>query len=248
MQSTQAVQKFISAKFLATRRGTMVLGLIAAALAALVLIVYLNQYRDSVGAGGAPVNVLVARKLIEVGTPGEAIAGQGLVELAQTAEDSVKVGALTDPAALKGLIAASDVYPGQQLTTADFQAVTVSGVGAQLQKDQRALAIPVDTEHGLVGRLQSGDKVDIYAGFSGQLKLLMQNILVLEPAGFGGGGGLSGGGRGGNVLVRVRPGQAGQLAFAADNGKLWFVLRPRTGAKTVPPSIITLDKLLAAGR
>src|SRR5688572_6252939 len=100
-QSIQAVQKFVSTKFLATRRGTIVLGAAAAALAALVLLVYLNQYRDSVSAGGAPVNVLVARNLIEVGTPGDAVAAQGRVELAQTPEESVKAGALTDPASLK---------------------------------------------------------------------------------------------------------------------------------------------------
>jgi pilus assembly protein CpaB len=248
MQSIQAVQKFVSTRFLATRRGTIVLGVAAAFLAALVLLVYLNQYRDSVSAGSAPVNVLVARNLIEVGTFGDSVAAQGRVELAQTPEDSILPGALTDPAALRGMVAITDIYPGQQLTVDRFQSVGVSGVGAQLQKNQRAVAVPVDAEHGLVGRLVAGDKVDIYGGFDGVLKLMMQNILVLEPPVAGGGGGIGGNSGSTNVLVRVVPRQAAQLAFAADNGKLWFVLRPRTGSKTVKPNIVTLQKVLAQGR
>jgi Flp pilus assembly protein CpaB len=247
MQSIQGVQKFVSTRFLATRRGTIVLGVAAAVLAALVLLVYLNQYRDSVSAGSAPVSVLVARSLIEVGTPGDAVAAQGRTELVQTAEDSVLPNALTDPSSLTGTVTINRVFPGQQLTLADFQAVGVSGVGAQLQKNQRAVAVPVDAENGLVGRLVAGDKVDIYGSFDNVLKLMMQDILVLEPA-VADGGGIGGGGSSGNVLVRVTPRQASQLAFAADNGKLWFVLRPRTGARRVVPNTVTLDKLLAQGR
>ena len=247
MQSTQAVQKYVSTRFLATRRGTIVLGLAAAVLAALVLFVYLNQYRDSVGAGSAPVSVLVARSLIEVGTPGDAIAAQGRTELVQTSEDSVLPGAYASPQNLIGLVTIARVFPGQQLTTADFQAVGVSGVGAQLVKNQRAVAVPVDAEHGLIGRLVAGDKVDIYGEFSGVLKLMMQNILVLEPP-VASGSGVSGGGGSSNVLVRVVPRQASHLAFAADNGKLWFVLRPRTGSRRVVPNTVTLDKVLAQGR
>lgn len=256
MQSIEAVQKFVSTKFLATRRGTIVLGMAAAGLAAIVLLVYLNQYRDSVGAGGAPVSVLVARNLIEVGTPGDAVAVQGRVELAPTPKDNVKLGALVDPAALKGTVAISDVYPGQQLTAADFQAVGISGVGAQLQKRQRAIAVPVDAAHGLVGRLFAGDRVDIYAGFEVRalganrpaLKLLMQDVLVLEAPGGAGGTGVTGGTSQSNVLVRVDSGQAAKLAFASDNGKLWFVLRPRTGAKPVKPSLVTAETVLFGTR
>jgi Flp pilus assembly protein CpaB len=251
MQSMQAVQKFVSTKFLATRRGTVVLGIAAAGLAAIVLLAYLNQYRDSVKAGGAPVPVLVARKVIEVGTPGDSIRSGGHVGIAQTSEDYVKAGALTDPKALQGMVAISEVSPGQQLTIADFQSVGVSGVGAQLKRGQRAVAVPIDTHRGLIGRLQAGDRVDIYASVTSTtgpvIKLMLQDIYVIEPPAASGGG-IGGGGGESNVLLRVNSEQAAKLAWVTEHGKNWFVLRPRLGAKKVPPAITGNRNVLASGR
>ena len=48
-----------------------------------------------------------------------------------------------------------------------------------------------------------------------------------------------------DLTVRVTADQAAQLAFAADNGKVWFVLRPPVGAKDQRPSSVTLESLLA---
>ena len=38
--------------------------------------------------------------------------------------------------------------------------------------------------------------------------------------------------------------QAADLAFASDNGKLWLVLRPRTGAKPSTATMVTPETLL----
>jgi Flp pilus assembly protein CpaB len=252
MQSIQAVQKFVSTKFLATRRGTIVLGIAAAGLAAIVLLIYLNQYRDSVGTADTPVPVLVARKVIEIGTPGEVVQAQGGYEFAQTAEEYVKIGAISDPNALDNTVAITQVAPGQQLTTADFQAVASSGVGAQLEKGQRAVAIPIDTHRGLIGRLMAGDKVDIYADLvrpNGEavVKLMLQDIYVLEAPGATSSG-VSGNSNESNVLVRVDSQQAAKLAWVTEHGKAWFVLRPRLGAKKVPARSVGRASVLASGR
>src|ERR671915_42474 len=50
-------------KMLSTRGGTIALGGMAAVLAAFILLLYLNQYRDSVVAESEPVTVLVAQQL-----------------------------------------------------------------------------------------------------------------------------------------------------------------------------------------
>ena len=47
-----------------------------------------------------------------------------------------------------------------------------------------------------------------------------------------------------NVTLRTTPYQAEQLAFASDNGKVWLVLRPPTGAQPSPPSLIDVESLL----
>ena len=38
---------------------------------------------------------------------------------------------------------------------------------------------------------------------------------------------------------------AQRLAFASDNGSLWFLLRPQVGAKKTPPLTINMQTLLA---
>jgi Flp pilus assembly protein CpaB len=47
-----------------------------------------------------------------------------------------------------------------------------------------------------------------------------------------------------NVQLKVTEEQAANLAFASDNGRLWLALRPSAGAKTSPPSIVTVETLL----
>jgi Flp pilus assembly protein CpaB len=46
------------------------------------------------------------------------------------------------------------------------------------------------------------------------------------------------------VTLQVDTTQAGALAYAADNGKVWLVLRPVNAAATAPPSQISVQSLL----
>ena len=75
-----------------------------------------------------------------------------------------------------------------------------------------------------------------------QLRTLIRDVLVLKTPN---GGTSSGANNTQNLTVRVTAGQAAQLAFAADNGKVWFILRPPAGARDNRPSAVTLDSLLA---
>ena len=79
--------------------------------------------------------------------------------------DAVADGAITDADQLKGMVARNDVYPGEQLTTNQFQRSDTTNVAVKLQPDQRAIAFPVDPASGLIGQLQSGDHVDVVATF-----------------------------------------------------------------------------------
>ncbi len=56
-----------------TRRGSLLVGAAAAVLAGIILLAYLHSYRNSVNSGAAPVSVLVAKNLIQKGTPGDII-------------------------------------------------------------------------------------------------------------------------------------------------------------------------------
>ena len=239
-------------RMLSTRKGTLVLGGAAAAMSALVLTLYLDQYRSSVGADSEPITVLVAKTLIEKGMPGDIVGIKRLFDQEAVPQSQLKEGAITDPATLRGRIAATDIYPGQPLTVADFTA-TGGSIGTRLAGKDRAIAVPLDPAHGLVGQVEAGDRVDVLAGFNvlaagvgGQgrpvVKVLMQNALVLDaPQAAGGGVGAAGGA---NVILRTNRDQAIELAWAVDNGKVWLVLRPRAGAPPTRPGIATAESLL----
>jgi Flp pilus assembly protein CpaB len=246
----------LTQRLLATRGGTVTIGGFAALLAAAFLLLYLNQYRSSVDDASEPVPVLVAKTLIEKGTPGDVV---GLKELFQTTEapkDQLKEGAITDPTTLRGRVAAVDVYPGTQLTTGDFASTGRNAIGTTITGNQRAISIPLDSAHGMVGQLQPGDHVDVYAGFNVNtsagatsrpvLKVIMQDVVVLKtPEAPRSGVAAT---NTSNLVLRTSYEEAAQLAWAIDNGKVWVVLRPRTGAPAKRPGIVTPESLLLGVR
>jgi len=232
---------------LSTRRGTAIIGAGAALIAAVLLIVYLNRYRNSLKTSSEQATVLVAKNLIQKGAPGNLIGTNGQFQVTSVAEADLKDGAFTDPTALRGLVAAEDIYPGQQLTAADFAAASASTLQTSLTGTDRAISVPLDAAHGMIGQINPGDHVDVYVGLNVQgpggavpaLKLLMQNALVLRTPTTGGGG---------TTVLRARGELAAALAYASDNGKLWLVLRPASGAKPVRPGLITVGRLLLGVR
>src|SRR3569833_1858525 len=104
----------MSSKLLSTRRGTVVLGVAAAVLAAIALLVSLNQYRNSVDRDKQSMSVLVAKILIQKGTPGSVIGTSALYQVSAIPRKADKSGAFNDPQTLAGKVAAQDIYPGQQ--------------------------------------------------------------------------------------------------------------------------------------
>jgi Flp pilus assembly protein CpaB len=205
------------------------LGIGAAALAAILLIAYLVQYRSSVKSSTEDTPVLVAKNLIPKGSSGTVIAEKQLFQAAQLPKDDLKVGAISDPAYLNGRVAVVDIFPGQQITDA---------IPTQLSGKQRAVAIPVSGARGLVGFVSSGDRVDIYYGTGTNggtiLGLLAPSVLVMRaPAGDGA-----------PAILRADAGLAQKLALASDSGTLWFLLRPAGDAGKTPKKSITSIELL----
>jgi Flp pilus assembly protein CpaB len=240
-------------KLFSTRGGTIAIGLVAAALAAAVFVLYLHRYRASLTAASEPMTVLVAKGLIERGTPGTVIATQDLFQVTTTPRGELKDGAITDPDLLRGRVAADDIYPGAQLTTAQFTAGATDTVSARVVQYERGIAVPVDEAHGMIGKVQEGDHVDVIAGFiidgdDGKqhpvTRLLVQDVLVLEApaeskAGFAAGTQKQ------SLVLRLTDEESTQTAFASEYGKIWIIVRPRSGAEQSLPSLVTLERLLA---
>ena len=228
----------LTSKVSQSRGWTLALGIAAAALAAILLIAYLVQYRSSVNDSTAPSPVLVAKNLIPKGTSGTVIAEKQLFQAATLSKDDLKVGAISDPAYLNGRVAVADIFPGQQITTADLSVGLTDAVPTQLSGKQRAVAIPMTGNRGLEGYVSSGDRVDVYyeTGSTGGtiLGLLAPNVLVLR-AGSGGA----------PAVIKADAALAQTLALASDSGTLWFLLRPAGDAKNPPKKSISSTELLA---
>jgi Flp pilus assembly protein CpaB len=240
-------------KLMQTRWGMTLVAGLAAALAGVLVLVYVQRYRDSVKSEGAPVTVLVARQTIPKGTAGAVIATQGYYTATTIRQSQLANGALSDAANLRDKVATHDIYPGAQLTSGDFAAGSAN-VASTLTERQRAISLPFDSAHANLDDLQIGDHVDIYAGFNviplaangtpisgaqprAVIRMIMPNIAVLDISKKSGSGSA-------NVGLKVTDAQAANLAFASDNGKLWLAIRPATGAKASPPNIVTLETLL----
>lgn len=243
-------------KLVSTRRGAVILSLLAAALAGVLIVAYVHEYRNSVNSGSTPVTALVARTAIAKGTPGRSIAASGLYTVSTIASSRLHEGAFSDPASLAGLVAAHDIYQGQQLTASDFAAASTS-LASSLSGHERVVSIPIDSAHGLIGDIHAGDHVDVYVGFNVQpisaggditgattrpvLRLAMQNVKVVSVSTSGTGLNQSGTDQ---VTLQVTDRQAADLAFASDNGKVWLSLRPAMGAAASSPDLVSAETLL----
>jgi Flp pilus assembly protein CpaB len=244
-QSAQELQRLVS-----TPGGMIAVAGLVAVLAGAMLLFFLSQYRQRVADSDNTVKVLVAKGLIEKGSPGDVIADKGLFQTSSIKQGQRNDGAITDPASLKGKVAATDIYPGQQLTSSEFTGTTNALVN-KISDYDRAISIPLDAAHGMVGDVKVGDHVDVLAGFNTEaglsqnrpvLKAIMQNALVLKapdkPKGSAGSNSTQ------NVVVRAPDEKSWDIAFSSEFGKVWIVLRPKAGAEQTKPSIVTLDKVL----
>lgn len=226
-----------------SRRGAVALAVGCALAAGIILLIALSQYKQSVSAANKQATVLVATGTIQKGTSGDLIAQQRLYKPTPVLVKNLSTGAVTNAAVLQGQVAVQDILPGQQLTAADF-AVSTSGVVGQLEPSQRALAVALDPEHGLVGDVEPGDHVDVYGAFGGTsgstgsggtiVKLLIPNALVLKTPSSSAGVGST---NNGTVTLAVSEKQVGTLAFAAESAKVWLALRP--GGASNPSQALT---------
>ena len=237
-------------QLLSTRRGMLGVALLVAFFGAGAILVFLQQYRNSVDEETRPIKVLVANGPIGKGTAGDIVASEGLFQVTEIVESEAKDGAITDPGTLRGRVAAKEIFPGEQLTSGAF-VVGSRTINSKLTGSDRAISVPVDNAHGLVGQLRTGDHVDILAGFTVErgdgrprpvMRVLVQDALVLHAEGKSASG-RSAGNRS-QVVVRGDDRQAQAIAFAADNGKVWVTLRPPSRAEQTRPGLVTLESLL----
>src|SRR6476620_346557 len=117
-------------RLIATRRGAGFLSVLAAILAGILIVVYVQKYRNSVNAEGAPVTVLIAKQAIPKGTAGTVIASTGLYSATTIRQSQLLNGAYSDASSLRDRVATRDLYPGSQLTAGDFAPAATSAAAS----------------------------------------------------------------------------------------------------------------------
>jgi Flp pilus assembly protein CpaB len=227
------MENISSSKLFTTRQGTVLLGVIAAVIAAIALIVYLNHYRNSVAQ--PDVKVLVANRTIPQGTSGDTLAkSTGFYVLTPIPKDQVLTGAITDTSTLTGKVATTEIKPDSQLNESQFSAPT--GLAPQLAPGQRAVVVALGSPQSVGGQIVPGSLVDVWVTSSGQAsngvsrpiaKLLFQKMEVMNAV------------DGGNVTLMATWKQAGQLIYASSNAQIWLTLRPTLGTVTKRPPVIS---------
>ena len=244
----------LATKLVSTRKGTLIAALLIALLAGASILLYLNSYRDNLEAQGAPVTVLVAKGNIPKGTAGSVVASKDLYTVTTIRESQLLEGAISDPATLRDRVATREIFEGAQLTATDFGAAGDS-LAAQLTDRERIVSVPLDGAHGLIGGIEVGNRVDVYAGFNvvplgpdgrpingGQARPMLRQILADVPVVAVGDPARGSGST--NVSLAGDDVKAAKLAFASDNGKVWLALRPSAGAKSAKPGIVTIETML----
>ena len=240
---------------LATRRGNVIIAVALAVVAAILLVIFLHGYKKSL-TDNSIHKIVVAQKLIPKGSSADLLAQQGTsFKVVSIRQNQLKSGAITSQNTVAGEVAVRDIFPGEQITAADF-AKSTQPIVTDVQGTDRAVSIPVDQAHGLIGEVKAGDYVDVMATFGGQggtvnaqafTRLILRNVLVLKAPN-GTKGGIGGGGATNpnqTVVLRVDARKMPDLAFASDNGQIWLALRPKSGAVDPRVAAATLAQILS---
>jgi pilus assembly protein CpaB len=236
---------------LATRRGSLVFTALCALAALGILLFAMSQYQHTVAGNAKQDTVLVATSLIHKGSSADLIASEGLYRVTPVLVTQAEPGAIVDAGSLAGKVAASDILPGQQLTTADF-IVGAVGTATQLAPDERAIAVSLDAAHSLGGVLKAGDQVDVYAGFTVALDATntehpLVRLLIPDATVLGAPAASAGVSAGGDVMLAVNSDQVATLAYATANGVIWLALRP-PNATAPNTDLTTINTILLGAR
>jgi Flp pilus assembly protein CpaB len=219
---------------LSTKNGTFAVAAILALIAGGALLVFLREYRNDL-TGSDPVQVLVASSVVPKGTPGDIIASDQLYRLERVKNSQAEDDAINDPDELEGKVLATQVQPGHQLQSSDFESGRVAQ--AQLQKYQRAMTVPVDPHRGLIGHVEAGDSVDVIVtrrtlgGTAVTAYIAARDVLVLSVPDDVNSSGV-GSSTDQPARIRVSDREAVGVAAGRDGGEVWLVLRPAVDARS----------------
>ena len=227
----------------------VLLGLFAVVLT----LVYVRSYKGNVADGAAAATVFVATRDIAAGTPGSELVTGKAVSAREVPSRTVVQGAISSRRQLAGLIAAEQIYSGEQITTRRFRSIAAAGIRGDVNGVSRAFAVTGDAQQLLAGILQPGDRVDVVmavrlrtpgGGERIASRVILRNIRILSaPAAPAATAKIGGAGGGLQAVVAVTPRQAQKL-FIATRHEWSLALRPFGRSADMPTKVDTSDGVL----
>jgi Flp pilus assembly protein CpaB len=165
----------------------LIIAMVLAVAAALLVGLYVSDYKRTVEHSQQHVTVYVAAKDIPAGMSGADAASKGYLKTEQVLRASVVPGAISSTKQLGPLVAAQEVFAGEQISLSRFSNVAQHGIRGFLRGTMRAVQIPGDANQLLAGTLQTGDHVDLVANIKlGDQKpdyvdrIVLRNLKVLR--------------------------------------------------------------------
>ena len=206
-----------------------------AIIAAILVSVYVTQYKNHVENGQSGTQVYVAARDIPLGTPGDELVDGKYLHKESVKRVNHVSGAITDPKQVAGRYVTEPIYQGDQLSLRRFGEAGAAGTRGQLTGNQRAIEVDATPSQVLAGELKSGDHVDVVAtwnvpeGATHHVgKVVLRNLLVLAApeAGSSKSSVTSSSSGTTTVQLRVTDTQAIKFFFTVKNGEWTLTLRP----------------------
>jgi Flp pilus assembly protein CpaB len=236
-----------------SRIRSLLLPLGLAALAAILVGIYITSFRNSVTHGAGLVKVLVASREIPAGTDGSSVAGGGYLTTQTVPRRAVVAGSITTAGPLTSMVSAEPIHEGEQITLRQFKPRAQSGIFAKFSGAQRAVSVMGEPQQLLAGTLSDGDRVDVVAtahyttpGARATTKVVLRNLLVLKAPDSGMAVEV-GTGKKTSATIVMTDSQAQTMGWAMRMSNWFLALRPTDRPRNSAPSLETLKSFLARG-
>jgi pilus assembly protein CpaB len=141
----------------------LIAAIVVAAFGTTLVFIYVNGVNNRAIANQNPVQILVAKKLIAVGTKASDAQAQGALELRQVPKSAVSDGALSDITPVKDELALTQIYPGQQILAQLFGAQAVATDALNIPKGDIAVSVQLTDPSRVAGFVQPGSHVSVFA-------------------------------------------------------------------------------------
>lgn len=229
----------------------LVAAIVVAALGTTLVFAYVNRTDQRALKDAKPVEVVVAKTLIKAGTSGLAAERAGSFKQQAVPSYAVIEGALAGTAEISGLVAVSDIFPGEQIIRAKF--VQPGAAGAlPIPSGKVAMSVQLGDPQRVAGFVKPGSDVAVFVtiaapaapgqpaspGAATRVLLPRVTVLAVGPTTLRPASGADANKEAvptAILTLGVDQAQAQRLIYASQNGTLYFALLTKDSKVTPGP-------------